>query len=694
MKTQLDQLKQENKALRKRVEELSAKLSLIDGRLAECLADERRTGGDLQESEERYRLIFEMSRDAMMTLAPPSWAFTSGNPAICEVFGVADVEAFIRLKPWQVSPEFQPDGRPSLEKAMEMIGLAMRDGANFFEWTHRRVNGECFPATVLLTRIENAGEVFLHATVKDISAQKHSEEKLRIGEEFRNRVFESSRMPIVVMDAKTYEYLDCNPAAVEIYRFPAKEELLGKTPLDMSAPVQYDGTPSERKALQFIGQAIAQGSAVFEWRHQRPDGEIWDAEVHLLCFQMGDRRLLQFSLVDITARKRAEEERAKLQEQLNQSQKMESIGRLAGGVAHDFNNMLSVVLGYTELSLGELEPSSPLYANLREVQKAAEKSADLTRQLLTFARKRTVAPKVIDLNEAVESSLKMLHRLIGEDIDLAWLPGDDPGTVRIDPAQMDQILANLCVNARNAIGGTGRVTIRTGRADFDASDSQAGIVAAVGAYALLSVSDNGSGMDRQTMAHLFEPFFTTKAMGKGTGLGLATVYGIVKQNNGIINVYSEPGQGATFKIYLPRLAEGGGRAVSEATADAVGGHGVVLVVEDEERLLDITTRMLRQLGFQALPASTPHEALRVAEECTGAIDLLLTDVVMPEMNGRDLFVRLASRCPGLRCLFMSGYSANVIAHHGVLDEGVHFIEKPFSTHELGVKIRETQNRED
>jgi CheY-like chemotaxis protein len=368
---------------------------------------------------------------------------------------------------------------------------------------------------------------------------------------------------------------------------------------------------------------------------------------------------------------------------------MEAVGRLAGGVAHDFNNMLGIILGHTEMVLDQLEPTDPLSADLREIRKAAERSANLTRQLLAFARKQTVAPKVLDLNEAVQGMLNMLRRLIGEDIDLSWLPGADVWPVKVDPSQIDQILANLCVNARDAIADVGKLTIETENVAFDEAycARHGGFVP--GKYVLLAVSDNGSGMDEETQNRLFEPFFTTKELGKGTGLGLATVYGIVKQNNGFINVYSEPCHGTSFKIYIPRHA---GQPVEDrkaSTAEIPKGRGeTVLLVEDEPAILNMTTKMLERQGYTVLAASAPGEALRLAEEHSGEIHLLMTDVVMPEMNGRDLAQNLFSLHPNLKALFMSGYTANVIAHHGVLDEGVDFIQKPFSVKTLAEKVRE------
>ncbi|NWH03781.1 response regulator [Desulfobacter latus] len=379
----------------------------------------------------------------------------------------------------------------------------------------------------------------------------------------------------------------------------------------------------------------------------------------------------------------------KLEEQMRQAQKMESVGRLAGGVAHDFNNMLSVILGNTEIAMEDLAPDDPLHNNLSEIFSAANRSADITRQLLAFARKQTIAPKVLDLNRTIKSMLKMLRRLIGEDIDLAWRPETTVWPVRMDPSQIDQILANLCINARDAIADIGMITIETGKATFDSTycAEHPGFVA--GDFVLLAVSDDGCGMEQETLANLFEPFFTTKDVDKGTGLGLATVYGIVKQNEGFINIYSEPGQGSIFRIYLPRYLAAT-ESPEKKNSDKFNQEGdeTILLVEDEPSILKMTRMMLERTGYKVLAAGTPEEAIALAREHAGEIDLLMTDVVMPEMNGRDLAKNLRLLYPNLNLLFMSGYTANVIAHHGVLDEGVQFIQKPFAKQDLVIKVRE------
>jgi len=402
----------------------------------------------------------------------------------------------------------------------------------------------------------------------------------------------------------------------------------------------------------------------------------------------GELLFLEGFIWNVTDRKREEQEKEKLRIQLTQAQKMESVGRLAGGIAHDFNNMLSVILGRVDMGMMRVDPAQPLYKDLQEIRKAAERSANLTRQLLAFARKQTVSLKVLDLNETVERMLKILQRLIGEDIEIVWRPGKAPSPVKMDPVQIDQILFNLCVNAKDAIGGVGRIIIETENAIFDDDHCAVHRDFLPGDYATLCVSDNGCGMDAATLDKLFEPFFTTKAVGQGTGLGLSTVYGIVQQHSGFIHVYSEPGKGSTFRIYLPRHLDASAEPAGKESAAAATGTETILLVEDEPAILEMVRIMIRRLGYTVLSAGKPTEAMELARNFTGEIHLLMSDVIMPEMNGRDLARSIASLHPQIRLLFMSGYPANVIARQGVLDEGVHFIQKPFLMKDLATKLRE------
>ena len=390
----------------------------------------------------------------------------------------------------------------------------------------------------------------------------------------------------------------------------------------------------------------------------------------------------------------AEENREEIENQLRQSQKMEAVGRLAGGVAHDFNNMISIIMGYTELALEGLPENDPLYADLQQVLEAATRSKDLTRQLLAFARQQSIDPKTLDLNDTVENMLRMLIPLIGEDIDLIWNPNEDICPIYIDPSQIDQILANLCVNARDAISGIGKIIIETADAEFDDEYCSMHKGYTPGHYVQLTVTDDGKGMDSATLNHIFEPFFSTKAIGKGTGLGLSTVYGIVKQNNGFINVYSEPGYGTTFRIYFPRVSDRSVETLPQNIETAGSNNNeTILLVEDDTSILAVTKRMLNKLGYRVLAANSPKEAIDLAENSTESIAFLITDVIMPELNGRDLSEKLRVLFPGLKVLFMSGYASDIIVHRGVLDKDVFLLQKPFTKKELAAKIREVLTTE-
>jgi two-component system, cell cycle sensor histidine kinase and response regulator CckA len=378
-----------------------------------------------------------------------------------------------------------------------------------------------------------------------------------------------------------------------------------------------------------------------------------------------------------------------LEAQYLQSQKMEAIGRLAGGIAHDFNNMLAVILGYIDAVLLDMKPADPLYADLDQVRSAANRSAELTGQLLAFSRQQTIAPVVMDVNAQVQGIESLLQRLIGEDIRIRYTLDSKLWPIEMDPSQCDQILTNLAVNARDAMPGGGTLSIETSnvrldepvdpnRADFEPGD-----------FVLLAISDTGCGMGPDMMGRLFEPFFTTKAPGKGTGLGLATLYGIVKQNGGHVNVYSEPDRGTTFRIYLPRCKGKANRAAAVPQSSGnQRGTETILLVEDDKMVRSLAKRVLERFGYTTLEAATPDEAIALCENHPGEIHLLLSDVVMPAMNGKELKERLSSLRPSLKTLYMSGYTADVIANRGILDKDTHFIAKPFSTAEIGKKVRE------
>lgn len=527
------------------------------------------------------------------------------------------------------------------------------------------------------------------ATVEDISSGKHAEEEIRAVSERLKAIFSSIKDPILVHPYSPHfghgTFSDVNEVACTRYGY-SREEFLKLSVQDI-----IKQNPGQKQlAVERLEKIMASGHMVFETVHVTRNGEEFPVEVSVSTMEQGGEKAVLAVVRDISERHAAQREKAKLEGRLQQAQKMESVGRLAGGVAHDFNNMLSVILGYCELALIDVTPEHQLYNNLIEIRKAARYSADLTHQLLAFARQQTIAPKVLDLNEAIGSMLAMLRRLIGEEIILEWHPAGNIWPIKVDPAQINQILANLSINARDAINGNGTITIGTENVVLHETDCVNMPDSHPGDYVVLSIRDSGHGIEKETLEHIFEPFFTTKGQGEGTGLGLATVYGIMQQNRGFIRVTSEPGRGTTFRNYLPRFQ--GQEEILTGTqhntaANDAKGRETILLVEDERAILEVLSTMLRRQGYSILAAATPREALRIAGRRDREIDLLLTDVIMPEMNGKELARRIQKIHPGLRCLYMSGYTADVIADHGVLEAGILFIRKPFSQDDLLATLR-------
>ena len=480
---------------------------------------------------------------------------------------------------------------------------------------------------------------------------------------------------IFITDAKArIQYV--NPAFVSLTGY-SREDVIGKTPRILKSGKHEIAFYREMWKTLLSGKAW-QGNLV----NKKKDGTLFTEESTISPILDSSNQIVSFVAVkrDIT-------QELIIQTQLNQAQKMESVGRLAGGVAHDFNNMLCVILGHTEMALADVGPSHPLFGDLEAIRSSAKRSADLTRQLLAFSRQQPISPKVIDLNENIAGMLNMLSPLIGEDIRIDSQLDNALWLVKMDPSQIDQIMVNLCVNARDAISGGGTITIEASNRMLDADFCASQADAVPGAYVQISVSDTGCGIDKVTQAHIFEPFFTTKAIGKGTGLGLATVYGIAKQNGGFINVYSELGQGSSFRVYLPRHV-GESELPQRVEEPPQRGNETILLVEDEPAIMNMTKMILERLGYSVLAAGSPDEAVALAKADPGRINLLITDVIMPEMNGRELAKKLRAHIPHLKCLFMSGYTANVISPHGILEPGVCFIQKPFSMGNLAAKIRE------
>jgi len=441
---------------------------------------------------------------------------------------------------------------------------------------------------------------------------------------------------------------------------------------------------------EYFGPEINTGSKGINKQNPR----IVTQQYKSICNDEGEVERVVILTSDITERKQAEEERLKLQAQLSHSQKMESIGRLAGGVSHDFNNMLSVIIGYSDIALLNTEKNSPAYNYITEINKAAVKSANLTRQLLAFARKQAFNPIVLDLNQAVNGMKKMLSRLLGEHIKFTFLPGKSEILIHFDPSQLDQILANLCVNARDAILEKGVIVIETSTIVIEETFTQFNPDFKAGEYALLTVSDNGCGMSAETLEHIFEPFFTTKEIGKGTGLGLATVYGIIRQNHGAIEVYSELNKGSSFKIYLPRYMKTNESNVDTGHTQLMNkGTETLLLVEDEQVLLNMTKDMLSLYGYEVICANSAKEAINISNSWSGLIHLLITDVIMPEMNGKQLSDQILKSRKDTKCLYMSGYTDNIIEQYHLNDNNKFFLQKPFNIEDLANLVRKILDNE-
>jgi two-component system, cell cycle sensor histidine kinase and response regulator CckA len=511
---------------------------------------------------------------------------------------------------------------------------------------------------------------------KEIKKHKESKQALEKSEE-RYRAYFEENIAGAYISTPSGTLITCNQQYLEIFGFKDMEQAL-EIPL-----TDIYSSPEER--ARFLETLVEEKQVSgYETTFKKTDGTL----MHLIenaaavFDENGNLDHIRGFLLDVT-------EKHNLEMQLLQTQKMESIGRLAGGVAHDFNNMLNVILGHADLALDKVDLSDPLYNNLKQIRKAADHSADITRQLLAFARKQPVAPKTLDLNRTVGGMLKMLQRLIGEDISLVWKPVDDLWAVKMDPSQVHQILANLCVNARDAIADVGRIVIETGMKTIDKGDCPEHPGVIPGDFVCLSVTDDGAGMDPHTLDNLFDPFFTTKAVGKGTGLGLSTVYGIVRQNNGFINVSSRLEKGTTFDIFVPRHQEAIVQAAVTETVPMPSGNGeTILVVEDETAILELLETMLHELGYAVLAETSPLSALDLAREHAGRLHLLITDVIMPDMNGRDLATQMRKMCPEIRVLFMSGYTADVIARQGVLATDGQFIQKPFTMQDIAGKVHD------
>jgi PAS domain S-box-containing protein len=640
---------------------------------ARDITERKRAEEALQKSEEKFRNLFEGSSEAIMTVEPPDWNFTSGNPATVKMFAAKSEAEFLALPPWELSPERQPDGRASAEKAREMIETVLRAGSHFFEWIHRRIGGGEFPATVQLTRMQSAGKVFLLATVRDITERKRAEEQVNLQFSALTAVANS----ICITDrAGKIEWV--NPAFTKLTGYSA-DEVIGRTPRVLKSGQH----PPEFYAdlwQTILGGNIWHGEVV----NKRKDGSFFKGDMTITPVWGADGQISHFVAIkqDVT-------ERRLLEDQLRQSQKMEAIGQLAGGVAHDFNNILSVIQGYSDLlkTDGGLSPAQADYTG--QIGAASQRAAALTRQLLLFSRKEILRPSDLDLNESINEMTKMLRRTLGEHIELQFKFAIQPLFIHADKGMMDLVLMNLAVNARDAMPKRGQLIIKTSAVEFDESVRAHSAHARPGSFVCLSVSDTGNGIPAEILPKIFEPFFTTKDVGKGTGLGLATVFGIVQQHQGWIEVQSEVGRGTTFRIYISRLAKMSEQKPEPPALTAMrGGNETILLVEDDAFLRASVKKILSRLGYRVLEAVNGVEAMEVWKQHRDEIHLVLTDMLMPGgINGKELGEQLLQQDPKLKVIYASGYSADIVGKDFSLEEGVNFLAKPFAANKLAQIVR-------
>lgn len=632
----------------------------------------------LKESEERYRELFEANPNPMFIYDLETLGILEANHSFIEQYGYSR-DRLLSMDLKDLHPE---EDIPAL---LENVSSVTKGLDRAGTWRHILSDGSIIFVEITSHTLDYHGRRAEVVLAYNVTERKRAEDALRSSQNLLRLTLDSLTEAVFIVNIDDRRIAQCNSAACNIFGY-SREELIGSPTLKLHVDEEHYrefGKDSEK--------ILTEGSEfIAEFKMKRADGSIFptEHEIHLLPDVSGFGNTVVSVVRDLSKYKKAEQEKERLQTQLWQIQRLESIGKLAGGIAHDFNNMLQAILGYVELSLDKLEPEDPVYRNLKQVRNAAKRSASLTQQLLAFARRQSVSPLTLDLNRTISDLMDMMDRLLSERIELVWIPGSDLWNIKVDPSQIDQILANLCSNARDAIEDVGRVIVETSNVTVTEDHKTIYPYFIPGEYVVLSVSDNGCGMDSKTTEHIFEPFYTTKEPNRGTGLGLATVYGIVKQNNGFIHVYSEPGEGTTVKIYFPRETGDAQKIEELPEKNETGGSGeTILIVEDEKAILEMGKIALEGLGYNVLTAATPSEAIEIANKNTNIIDLLLTDVIMPEMNGRILSEKIKELIPGIKCIFMSGYTSETISRTNDLPGDMHFIQKPFSVKSLSDKIR-------
>ncbi|MFZ1146004.1 MAG: response regulator [Bryobacteraceae bacterium] len=641
--------------------------------------ERRRVEEALRESEKRYKLLLGSVTDYIYTVQVQDGrsVATVHGPGCAAVTGYAPEDYAADPDLWY-RMVYEPDRQAVMQQAVAIVA-----GEASSPLEHRILHRDGSVHWVRNTSVPHydlQGHLAAYdGLISDITARKQAEEELQ-GSEARFRTL-TEDAPIAISMSRLGRVVYANPTYLRMFGFERAEELNDRPTIELFAPQCRDEV-MERANRRAQGLPVPRE---YEAIGRRADGSEFPMLVAVVTMQFSEGLALVAFITDLTGPKRVEEERRRLEEQLRQAQKLESIGRLAGGVAHDFNNLLTVINGYSQLLLRDLKAGDPLRDGLEEIHSAGERAAGLTRQLLAFSRKQVMSPRVLDLNRVVSEMQPMLARLLGEDVELCVELHAGAATICADRHQLEQVVMNLTVNARDSMPDGGELLIETAVVESGEGQARSHPDARVGRYVMLAVSDTGVGMDEETKNRIFEPFFTTKGIGKGTGLGLSMVQGIVAQSGGYIEVHSEEGKGTTFKIYLPALAEVTADAEIREVVPAAGGKETVLVVEDQAEVRKYAVAVLKEYGYRVIPVENAGEALLRCEQ--EGIDLVLTDVVMPHISGRELADRLKTLQPGIKVLFMSGYTDNIIGHHGVLEEGAEFIEKPFSPEELARKVR-------
>jgi two-component system cell cycle sensor histidine kinase/response regulator CckA len=645
--------------------------------IAVDISDRKKIETALRESEERFLLITNTIDEIFYIFDAEKGVATYLSPAFERIWGYGRENALNSKEPFldPVHPEDREivmDWGPRLsggEPVTFEYRIIRPDGSI------RHISDHGYPIA------EKDGKVTKYVgTGHDVTEWRHTEAALRESREYLDQIINRIGDPIAVKDHE-HRFVLANDAFCTFFKI-RREDLIGNSVFSSLPEALAETLMRDEKRVLETGVESQTEDVVPDWQGQE---HILITKKSRFIDKDGNRQIV---LVwhDITEYKR-------LEAQFLQSQKMEAIGVLAGGVAHDFNNLLNVINGYSEMVLEALEQDNPVRRDIEQIREAGDRAATLTSQLLAFGRKQILQPKYVDLNHIITEMGAMLRRLIGEDIDFDARTFPDLGLIYADPVKIQQVVMNLAVNARDAMPRGGKLTLETANVDFDRDYLKAHSPAAPGAYIMLAISDSGMGMDPETQTHIFEPFFTTKEKGKGSGLGLANVYGIVKQSNGFIWVYSEPGKGTTFKIYFPRV-EGrvNSGAVSQSeSGEPESGSETILLVEDEKAVRDLASRILRDLGYTVIESGGGAQALDLAKEFEGEIHLIVTDVVMPGMSGNVLVSELEATRPEIKALFISGYTDNAIVHHGILDSSVAFLQKPFSVNQLAQKVRAVLN---